>query len=41
VGDQEMEKGQIALRLRSGENPGPVSVEQFVAQAQREIEAGD
>ena len=31
IGDQEMESGQVALRLRSGENPGPMSLEDFVA----------
>jgi threonyl-tRNA synthetase len=41
VGDQEMEKGQVALRLRSGENPGAVSLEQFIDQARRDIESGD
>jgi threonyl-tRNA synthetase len=41
VGDQEMANGQVALRLRSGENPGPMSVEAFLARARRDIEAGD
>jgi len=41
VGDQEMEKGQVALRLRSGENPGPVSLEQFLDQAKRDIASGE
>jgi len=30
VGDKEMELGQVALRLRSGENPGPMTVEAFI-----------
>jgi threonyl-tRNA synthetase len=37
IGDQEMESGQVALRLRSGENPGPMSLEDFVAQAKKDI----
>jgi len=41
VGDQEMANGQVALRLRSGENPGPMSIEAFLARARRDIEAGD
>jgi threonyl-tRNA synthetase len=40
VGDNEVEKGQVALRLRSGENPGPVSIEAFFKKAQEDIEAG-
>lgn len=41
VGDQEMANGQVALRLRSGENPGPMSIEAFLTRARRDIEAGD
>ncbi len=41
VGDQEMENGQVALRLRNGENPGAMSVDDFLTRANREIEAGD
>jgi threonyl-tRNA synthetase len=37
VGDKEMEQGQVALRLRSGENPGPISLEEFIARAQKDI----
>jgi threonyl-tRNA synthetase len=40
VGDKEIENGQVALRLRSGENPGPMLVEDFIKQAQSDIEAG-
>ncbi len=40
VGDQEVAKGQVALRLRSGENPGPVSVEDFLARARQDIQSG-
>ena len=37
VGDKEMENGQVALRLRSGENPGPISLADFIAQAEKDI----
>ncbi|MDK2980802.1 MAG: threonyl-tRNA synthetase [Chloroflexota bacterium] len=37
IGDQEMEANQVALRLRSGENPGPMSLEDFVAKAKQDI----
>ena len=39
VGDQEMESGQVALRLRSGENPGPMPLEAFMQLAREEIGA--
>jgi threonyl-tRNA synthetase len=39
IGDQEMESDQVALRLRSGENPGPMSLDAFVAKARQDIEA--
>jgi threonyl-tRNA synthetase len=38
VGDKEMENGQVALRLRSGENPGPIDLEAFIQQALSDIE---
>ena len=38
IGDQELEAGEVALRLRSGENPGPMSVETFVERALKDIE---
>jgi threonyl-tRNA synthetase len=41
VGDQEMENGQVALRLRSGENPGAMDVEAFIAQANADIRVGN
>jgi threonyl-tRNA synthetase len=41
VGDQEMENNQIALRLRNGENPGPMSMADFLSRAKKDIEAGD
>jgi len=37
VGDQEVESGQVALRLRSGDNPGPMPLEAFIAMARQEI----
>ena len=41
VGDQEMEAGQVALRLRSGDNPGPMSLAAFLEMAAAAIQAGD
>jgi threonyl-tRNA synthetase len=38
VGDKEMENNQVALRLRSGENPGPISLETFLDRARDEIQ---
>jgi threonyl-tRNA synthetase len=40
VGDKEMEAEAVALRLRSGENPGPMPVGEFLARARQEIQAG-
>ena len=40
VGDKEVEAGQVALRLRSGENLGPMSIEAFLEKAKADIEAG-
>jgi threonyl-tRNA synthetase len=40
VGDKEMEKGEVALRMRSGENPGPMPVEDFIKRAKEDIKAG-
>ncbi len=37
VGDKEMENGQVALRLRNGENPGPMPLEDFIKLAEEEI----
>jgi threonyl-tRNA synthetase len=39
VGDKEAEQGQVALRLRSGENPGPMALEAFLRQARQDIES--
>ena len=38
IGDKEIEQGAVALRLRNGENPGAMQVEEFIARAKREIE---
>jgi threonyl-tRNA synthetase len=37
VGDKEMENDQVALRLRSGENPGAIALNTFVEMALNEI----
>lgn len=39
VGDKEMENGLVALRLRGGENPGPVPLENFLQKARHDIDA--
>ncbi len=39
VGDKEMENNQVALRLRNGENPGAIALEQFIQQALEEVAA--
>jgi threonyl-tRNA synthetase len=39
IGDKEMEQGAVALRLRSGEAPGPMPVEEFIQRAKEEVEA--
>ncbi len=38
IGDKEVEQGAVALRLRSGENPGPMPVEAFLHRAVEEIQ---
>lgn len=37
IGDREMEAGQVALRLRSGENLGAMAVDDFIARVQDDI----
>ncbi len=37
VGDQEMESGKVALRMRSGENPGAMALEAFIEKAKADI----
>jgi threonyl-tRNA synthetase len=41
VGDKEMQSGQVALRLRSGEKPGPMLVDEFIQKAVQVIENRD
>jgi len=40
VGDKEAESRQVALRLRSGENPGPMSLDAFLERARQDMAAG-
>jgi threonyl-tRNA synthetase len=40
IGDKEIEAGAVALRLRSGENPGPMPVEAFLERAREDIAKG-
>ncbi|WP_299025202.1 threonine--tRNA ligase [uncultured Thermanaerothrix sp.] len=40
VGDKEVAEGKVALRLRNGENPGPLPLEAFIARAQQDIAEG-
>ena len=37
IGDKEVENEQVALRLRSGENPGPMPVSVFLDRAKEDI----
>lgn len=37
VGDQEAENQQVALRMRAGENPGAMGVDEFIAFAKQQI----
>jgi threonyl-tRNA synthetase len=41
VGDKEVEQSMVALRLRSGENPGPVTLDSFLARVQQDVASGD
>ena len=40
VGDKEAELNQVALRVRGGENPGAIALEDFLARVQTEIASG-
>ena len=40
VGDKEEESDQVALRLRSGKNPGAMSLEAFLERVRQDDEAG-
>lgn len=37
IGDKEMESDKVALRLRSGENPGPITLKNFIERATNDI----
>jgi len=37
VGDKEAEQGNVALRLRNGDNPGPTPLADFLTRARQEI----
>ncbi len=39
IGDKEVEQGAVALRLRSGENPGMMSLDDFIEKAKQDIQA--
>lgn len=41
MGDKEMQASAVALRLRSGEDLGALSVDQFIQRAKADIEAGN
>lgn len=41
MGDNEIEAEEVALRLRSGDNPGPMSVADFIERAEKDIESGE
>ncbi len=38
IGDKEIENDQVALRVRNGENPGPMSLSDFIDRANDDIE---
>ena len=40
VGDKEAANGEVALRLRSGENPGAVPLAAFIERLKSDIVAG-
>jgi threonyl-tRNA synthetase len=40
VGDREVENEQVALRMRSGENAGAVSIDMFLERARQDIGSG-
>jgi len=40
VGDQEVASDQVALRLRSGDNPGLISLQAFLEKTRQDISAG-
>ena len=40
VGDREMERDEVALRLRSGENPGATSLQAFLERVNDDVKGG-
>jgi threonyl-tRNA synthetase len=40
VGDKVAEAGAVALRLRNGENPGPLPIADFIARAHQDVQTG-
>jgi threonyl-tRNA synthetase len=40
VGDKEAEAGAVALRLRNGDNPGLMPLDDFIARAKKDIQEG-
>ncbi|MBN2677558.1 MAG: threonine--tRNA ligase [Anaerolineaceae bacterium] len=38
IGDKEIENNQVSLRLRSGENPGPIAISTFIERAKEDIQ---
>jgi threonyl-tRNA synthetase len=40
VGDREVEQGMVALRMRSGENPGAITIDEFLKRVQLDVESG-
>jgi threonyl-tRNA synthetase len=41
IGDKEAEANTVALRLRNGENHGPLPLADFIARAQKDIQEGN
>ena len=37
VGDKEAEQGNVAMRLRNGDNPGPTPLPDFLTRVRQEI----
>jgi len=40
IGDKEIEAEAVALRMRNGENPGPISVDEFLLRVQDDVNKG-
>jgi len=41
VGDKEMESGEVALRMRNGDNPGAIPLVDFLARVAQDVAAGN